>query len=413
MKNLILKFYFLLLFIVSSTLNATVYVGIGKSDMTPPIETPSAGYADRKGEGMQGVHDPLLAIALVLDNEEKKVVFCSVDHLGFTYEMVQAVTHKVHAQPGLENCEIYIGSSHTHSGGGAYLNIPFIGESLAGKFDPEVTAFYVDQTAKAIIQANQNRQPAKIGIGYGQAEHLSQYRGQWPKNITPLSDVAIIKITTLDDTPLAVLFNYPLHPTVLKSQNRLFSADFVGYARKHLQQLLGKEIQPIYFNGAQGDIIPLKEDNRFETCDEIGKSLAQTVAEIWNATATSSELQIESQKEAYVFKPQATPSGIALPLDEYKSEMNVIVLNQAQAFVSIPGELSCIYDQQLKEIGKELGYEHVSILGLVNDAHGYIILPESWRNKTFESHLSFGGEQYGELTKQRAISLLKAHSPNK
>lgn len=120
-----------------------VNVGIGKSEITPPIGTPSAGYAERKGEGMEGTHDPLLAIALFIDNGEKKIVFCSVDHLGFTYEMVQEIVNQIHQIPMLENCELYIASSHTHSGGGAYLNIPMIGERLAGAYNSEITHFYI------------------------------------------------------------------------------------------------------------------------------------------------------------------------------------------------------------------------------------------------------------------------------
>ena len=58
-------------------------------------------------------------------------------------------------------------------------------------------------------------------------------------DIAPLRDVTVIKVTKQDHTPLAVLFNYPVHPTLLNSQNRFFSSDFVGYARDHLQSLLG------------------------------------------------------------------------------------------------------------------------------------------------------------------------------
>jgi len=55
-----------------------------------------------------------------------------------------------------------------------------------------------------------------------------------------------------------------------------------------------------------------------------------------------------------------------------------------------------LYDQQFKNLGKELGFLKVSIFGLTNDAHGYIITPDAWRHKTYESALSFGGELYGE-----------------
>lgn len=387
---------------------AHVSVGIGKMDITPSIGTPSAGYTERKGEGMEGVHDSLLAIALFIDNGEKQIVFCSVDHLGFTYEMVQEITEKIHTHPELKECNIYIGSSHTHSGGGAYLNIPLLGTSLAGTYNPETTQFYIDQTAEAILQAYYHQIPAKIGMGYGKVNTLSQYRGSWPKDVVPLDDVTIIKITHVDDTPFAVLFNYPVHPTLLRSENRLFSSDFVGYARNHLQSFLGSNVYAIYFNGAQGDIIPIvfNENDRFGACNQLGKSLAETVKKIWDQTLTENVLQIETQKEQYAFKPQATPFGLTLPVDNYKSEMNLIVLNQTHAFITIPGELSCLYDKRLKTAGKRLGFSHVSILGLTNDAHGYIILPESWQHKTSESGLSFGGEKYGEITEKRAETLL-------
>ena len=83
-----------------------IYVGIGKAAITPSIGTPSAGYTERKGEGMLGIHDPLLAIALYIDNGEKKIILCSVDHLGFTYEKVQEVTQKVRSHPALIECEV-------------------------------------------------------------------------------------------------------------------------------------------------------------------------------------------------------------------------------------------------------------------------------------------------------------------
>jgi hypothetical protein len=65
--------------------------------------------------------------------------------------------------------------------------------------------------------------------------------------------------------------------------------------------------------------------------------------------------------------------------------------NQKHVFVAIPGELSTVYKQELSQ-----GHQHLSILGLVNDAHGYILRPEAWDAKTMESGLSFGGQFYGQ-----------------
>lgn len=404
-----IKKILLLIFLFPLLGNTAIRAGIGKSDITPFKGTPSAGYSDRKA--MEGTHDPLLAIALFLDNGEKKIIFCSVDHLGFPYDLSQEIIRKVKQIPNLENCEIYIGSSHSHSAGGAYLNIPFLGKSLAGDYNSDTVAFYIKGTVDACIKASQTTTPVKIGIGYGYAEDISKYRGTYPTDISPLSDVAIIKVTHLDNTPFAVLFNYPIHPTVLRKDNLLFSSDFVGYARDDIRNLLGSNVEALYFNGAQGDIVPKVEDNSFTSCKSLGKSLAHTVQKIWENTKTNEDLQIDTEKKSYSFIPLATPSGLLFPIDTYPTEINLIVLNRLQAFITIPGELSCLYDKNLKKLGLALGYEHVSILGLVNDAHSYIILPESWRRKTFESHMSFGGENYGEVVQEISLSLLKTHAP--
>lgn len=414
---------------------ASLMVGISKEEITPPIDSPSAGYT--RNTNMIGVHDPLWAMALFIDNEEKQIVLCSVDHLGFNYEMTQKVIEEVHSEEGLSNCEIYIASSHTHSGGGGYLNIPGLGEYLAGPYDPALVELYVKQTAKAIIQACKKPIPAKIGIGYGKAEDLSQYRGTWPVGATPLSDVTVIKVTKIDDSPLAVLFNYPVHPTVLSSENLLFSADFVGYARDYISEENG---QTIYFNGAQGDIIPriseeeqclivskalaeitqniftsLKkneqttdEKQEYLHCDTLGKSLAETVQKILHSINTKESMHIQTDKHVYSFKPQPTPFGLTLPIEEYQSEINLLVFDHIHAFVTIPGELSCFYDQRLKKLGDTLGCQ-VSIFGLVNDAHGYMIPPKAFNTSSVEAHFSFGGEHYAELVEQKVSALLEAN----
>ena len=388
--------------IIPSLVFPTLFIGTWTEEITPPIGTPSAGYTDRKGAGMKGVLDPLLATALFIDNETKQVIFCSVDHLGFTYEMVQKITKIVHEKPSLAYADIFIGSSHTHSGGGSYLNIPFLGEALAGPYNPQIEQFYIEKTAEAILKASAKPVQAKIGIGYGVAEKISHYRGLWPVDITPLPDITVLKIVAMDDTPLAVFFNYPLHPTILNSDNRFFSADFVGEAREELKSLLGKSIAPLFFNGAQAEILPA-----LNSCKETGLCLAKSIQAIWDQIEVTDSLELLSLKTTYSFKPEKTPFGLYLPLQNYNSEINLLVIDKRHAFITIPGELSCLYDQSLKETASSLGFTHLSILGLTNDAHGYIILPEAWRHKTYESRLSFGGELYGEFVEKTVTDLLK------
>lgn len=385
--------------------HALVRAGIGEASITPPLGAPSAGYADRRGEAMTGEHDPLMATALYIQSE-RKIVLASVDSLGFTHKMALEIIRQVREMAGFEDALVLIASSHTHSGGGSFLNMPPIDEALAGKYSPKIESYYIEQTVSAIKKATENTVPVRVGIGYGEA-HLSKYRGAWPQGVEPLSALALIKIETLKGEPFAVLFNYPMHPTILGADNRLFSADFVHFARASIKESLGPKVAALYFNGAQGDIIPKETQRTFEACERVGRALGDAVLKAWQATKTNDDLLMQSASIQYAFEPQATPFGLQLPIKEYSSEMHVLLVNKSHAFITIPGELSCVYDRELKCKGKDLGIERVSIWGLVNDAHGYIITKEAWRRKTYESALSFGGEDYGEDIFSKAVDLLE------
>lgn len=408
----------IVLFGLSGAAQGGLRAGTGIGDVTPPAGTPSAGYGDRLGRGMTGVHDRLLATALALADDDTSIVLVGVDHLGFDLGMVDAVRRAARARSELDGWEIHVGSSHTHAGGGAYLDVPGVGEILAGKFDPERRQLYVDGVVEAVLGAVLSLEPARIGIGYGSAPGLSSYRGDWPPNVEPRDDVAVLKVTRPDGTPLAVLFNFAAHPTVLPGrENMLFSADYVGYARDHLRQALGAGVLPVFFNGAQADVAPSPPDGAemFERCDALGRALATIVEQVWEQTPVRETVEIQSLRHPYDLEVLPTSAGTRLPVERRATEIDLLTFDldgRRHAFVTIPGELSTIYDADIKRFGRWLGYEHVSILGLTNDAQGYIITPEAWRHRTYESTVSFGGELYGESVKNLAYALLHALEPS-
>jgi hypothetical protein len=393
---------------------AELRAGTGTADITPPIGTPSAGYGDRRGAGMEGVHDPLLATALAIDNGSKTIVLVGVDHLGFDHGMVEEVRSGVAERSADGGVEIFLGSSHTHAGGGAFLDIPGLGQVLAGKFDPAARQLYINGTIEAVVSALEGLRPAQIGLGYGSAEGLNRYRGDWPPNVEPQAQVSVMKVTTGDGEPLAVWFDFAAHATVLPgADNMQFSADFVGFARDALRESLGDDVVAVYFNGAQGDVSPAPPggDDMWQRAEAMGRTLASAVIEAWQQVDPAEVLKIETALHAYDLEVKATSSGVKLPYDTRASEIGVLVLDEVHAFVAIPGELSTIYDADLKRFGGWLGFEHVSILGLTNDAHGYIITPEAWRHRIYESTVSFGGETYGEWVKSTAYALLHQLEP--
>jgi hypothetical protein len=417
--NWLLAFVFLIS--IPQIGSGNVYVGLGQCDMTPKIGTPSAGYRAREGAGMTSIHDPLMSSTILLKTENKLIALCGVDNLGFTHDMVKKVISAVKGTPGLESCEVYLGFSHTHSGGGAFLNFPPVGELLAGKYDPDIAQFYIDCVIKSIVDARQNLHPAKVGFGYTKLPSLVRYRSTWPENVTPPADLSVIKITHLNGEPLAVFFSYAIHPTVLSHKNRAFSADFVGFARQQLRTQLGGHIFPLFFNGAQGDLNPntTLEDDEFSQCQSIGNTLADAVSCLWKQIETTDELTIDTWKDTYAFIPAETPMGFKIDKERYETELNLLVFNKQFAFLTMPGELSCVYDLEFQTYASQtceckLGLKHLSILGLVNDSHGYIITPEAWKKGTHESRFSFAGQFYGDLVQNKVKILLQnlSEDPN-
>jgi hypothetical protein len=397
--------------LLSAAANAELRAGAGVGDVTPPIGTPSAGYGDRRGAGMTGVHDRLFATALALDTGERRVVFVGVDHLGFDHDMVQRVAALAREGGGAE-AEIFLGSSHTHAGGGAYLDVPIVGEALAGKFDPAARELYARGAADAVRAALASLRPARTGVGYGEAA-LNSYRGDWPPNVETNRQLTVIKVEEPDGAPIGVLFAYPAHATVLSGDNREFSADFVGYARDALRRELGERAVAVYFNGAQGDVSPAPPsgDEPFARAQAMGEALAAEALRVWRVTETADSLGIATLRHRYTLEVQPTSAGVRLPMPPRETELGLVVLDRAHAFLAVPGELSTIYDADLRRFAGWLGYRGLTILGLTNDAHGYLITPEAWRHRIYESTVSFGGEQYGERVEDLAEALLHALEP--
>ena len=413
-----------LLVLIPHYASTGIKVGVSSRDITPPLGTPSAGCLEREGKGMQTVHDPLLAQAMIIDTGEKLIALVSVDHLGFLRSMVNDVIDRVHAIQGLEQCEVFIGASHSHSGGGAYFDLPELGDLIAGPYDGRITQNYIAGVVRAIIEAYRAMQPALIGIGYGTVSDLTEYYGQWPKSLQTPTDLMVMKVTTKNGDPLAVWYNHSLYPDILvfsdvkhplPQENVImgFSADVIGFVNRALQSLIGARLTTVFFNGPIAEVltkIPYPED-RFKSCASIGQTVAQAVHNLWQNIEVQDELALDTHHHMYLFEPRPTLSGFTLPVEPFSTQISLLVLNKTHAIVAIPAEFHCSYDAILKEKARQLGFEHLTVLSMVNDNHGYIYPPESGRLNPPEGEFSWGGEFYGKFIEERVVGLLsEAHS---
>ncbi|HVF91149.1 MAG TPA: neutral/alkaline non-lysosomal ceramidase N-terminal domain-containing protein [Blastocatellia bacterium] len=387
--------------------------GTGKADITPPLGTPLAGYGARLGKPSTGVHDPTEARALIIDTGESKLAFVSVDHLGFDHGMVARIQAGASEATGILRDRIFVMSSHTHAGGGAYLEIF---PALAGRYDEKIRLRYEEGAIRAVVMANKNLQPASIAIGAGEARGISRFRSTWPPEGPVDPEVGVIRVDSrATGKPIAVLMNFAAHPTVLGAKNFEFSADFVGYARDALESMMGGGVMAIFANGAQGTIAPRAFNGKddWERAENVGKILAAEVFKVVLMLKPQEATEVRLARTPLSIKPQppaSFPAGVPFP-PVYETEVNVISFDSRFAFVTIPGELSSILNLQVKERGRLLGFEKTFLLGLTNDALGYILSEDEYRHKTYESTISLFGPHFGSLIVNEAFQALEKIRP--
>ncbi len=395
----------------------SLLAGVGKANITPPIGTPLAGYGARRGAPSTGVHDPTEARALILDNGIERIVFVSVDHLGFDHGMVERIRAIASEATHILPDHIFVMSSHTHSGGGSYMEmLPILANVLAGKFDPKIRALYEEKTADAIIAANKTLKPVRIAFGSGEARGISRFRSTWPPDGPVDPEVGVIRIDSVaTGKPMAVLMNFAAHPTVLGPENLTYSADFVGYARDTLERMIGGDVMAVFANGAQGTIAPraFLGADAWQRAENVGAILAAEVFKVTMMIKPQDSVDIKLVRAVLALKlvpTSAFPPGMSYP-PSYDSEINAISFDNRFAFVAIPGELGSILNFQVKERGKLLGFEKTFLLGLTNDALGYIITEDEYRHKTYESSISLFGPTFGSFIANESFQLLEKLRP--
>ena len=81
-------------------------------------------------------------------------------------------------------------------------------------------------------------------------------------------------------TRCAVIYNLDCHPTVLHEENRLYSADFPGFAASIMPLFEPFVTMPVFLNGAAGDMSTrfYRQSSDFAEVERIGTIVAESVA---------------------------------------------------------------------------------------------------------------------------------------
>src|SRR5580698_2405504 len=95
---------------------AELRAGIAKIDITPPLSLKASlgGYGDRMNRPATGVHDRIMAKALVLTDGHQKFCLLTVDALGFAPSMKTALLDRL-TDKGWTAENLMMLASHSHT----------------------------------------------------------------------------------------------------------------------------------------------------------------------------------------------------------------------------------------------------------------------------------------------------------
>ncbi len=242
----------------------TLTAGVARIDITPPVGFRMQG-AMRRTEGAIGVEAPLLATALVLADEQTKIVLIDCDLIGFDLPLAAEIRQTIAERVSTPLSHVSVGCTHTHNGPCTARGI-LGGVHDVGGTDQERAALdaYIEnltgQLAGLAAVADGKRRPARAASGRGQAavainreERTADGRifvGRNPQGTTDHS-VDVLRLDDLAGQPVAVLVGYAAHPVVMGYQTYLFSQDYPGVVRRIVEQATGATC--LFLTGAAGN----------------------------------------------------------------------------------------------------------------------------------------------------------------
>ncbi len=417
--------------------------GFGKADLTPPLGTPLAGHFARRPA--QGIHDPLLATAVVMDADEERLAVVSCDLLGMPRDVVQRVRELAHQQVGLEADRVLVHGTHTHAG-------PELRPDR-GEVDERYRDLVVEKIATALVLATRDLAPCELAWTRGSESRLSFNRRFWmndgsvrmnpgvgnPDIMRPAGpiDPDVLGLWVMrDGQPAGLIAGFACHLDVLGAQH-LVSADVPCYLRQTLSHALAQPVSVVYLNGTCGDINHVDvtasgPQGGHEHSAMMGRVLAgellrslqhaqpvdgppplgasTMVRTTWRAwpqeevDAARRTVEDESVEYATWTRHRAMRVLTVAERAGEPRELEVQALRVGSAaVVGLPGEVFC---QLGLDIKRDAPLSHVMVAELSNDNPGYIPTPSAFEEGGYEVDSAASAPETGGLLVEAARELL-------
>ena len=219
--------------------NSPCLVGWSRINLLPPFTTPIAIDAHRGGKHFEGVHDSIFVRAFVFKQGEKKIAYISADLLIIP-PSVTKIFDTILKNEGFDESNIYFTATHTHTSIGAWYD-SYVGKIFAGKYDARVPQFIATTISKAIVEAEKNCAPAKIGHAEFPTRKLVFNRlitqmAHLPDSLGEVDSLLRVVKIEKETGEKAAIITFAAHNTVFHENLMSLSADWCGLMMKQLNE---------------------------------------------------------------------------------------------------------------------------------------------------------------------------------
>lgn len=278
--------------------------GAAEADITPPPGMPKAGYSANATDGV-GFRTRLRARVLHLRAGTTSLAIVHCDLLGGSSVVHHLAARRLAATTDVGLAGLMIGATHTHAGPGQFVGTDFYNRFASNRagFDPEWTAFLVDQVADAVERAVAERRPARMAIGTTDVWGVTRNRSLPPHarnpEVDPRTDVQrryaeveprlhLVRVDSVDEagapTPLAASVVFSIHGTGVSSRADEYNADVWASVTGELGDRIeaGTGTRPVIgaIEGTHGDMTPAIRPGRasYVEAERIGRQVGAAAA---------------------------------------------------------------------------------------------------------------------------------------